>query len=104
MDTNVGFTPLGNRVLLQRDEADGEQVTTSGLVIPAMAQERPQTATVVAVGPGLTTENGTLVPTTVRNGDRVMLGKYSGYDVTVGTNVYTILNETDILGVLHAGG
>jgi len=102
---SVAFKPLGNRVLLQRDEVDGEKTTAGGLIIPDIAREKPQTATVVAVGPGLPMQDGGdawHAPMSVKVGDRVLLGKYSGYDVSLSGNVYTILAETDILGVLNA--
>ena len=95
----MNLQPLGNRVIVQRDEASGDRTTASGLFIPDIAQEKPQTATVVAVGPGLMRDDGNYQYMHVKSGDRVMLGKYSGYDVTVDGSVYTVLAETDILGV-----
>ena len=96
------FTPLGSRVLLLRDAPAGETTTQFGLVIPESLQDKPQTATVVSVGAGALTENGTLLPMHVKVGDKVVLGKYSGYEVTLDSTVYTILAESDILGVLNA--
>jgi chaperonin GroES len=97
----VNLTPLGNRVIVQRDEMSGDRTTASGLYIPDIAQEKPQTATVVAVGPGLMQEDGRYLLMHVKPGNKVMLGKYSGYDVTIGNSVYTVLAETDILGVFN---
>lgn len=96
----MNFKPLGNRVLLQRDEAQDEKVLSSGLVL--LTTDRPQTATVVAVGDGQVTETGAVLPMHVTVGSRVVLGKYSGYDLNLDGGVYTILAETDILGVLNA--
>lgn len=98
----MNFKPLGNKVIVQRDELSGDRTTASGLYIPDTAQEKPQTATVAAVGPGLMQDDGNYQYMHVKVGDKVMLGKYSGYDVTIGNNVYTILAETDILGVFNA--
>lgn len=98
----MNLTPLGNRVIVQRDEASGDRTTASGLFIPDIAQEKPQTATVVAVGPGALRDDGTGYHNMhVLPGNKVMLGKYSGYDVTIEGAVYTVLVETDILGVFN---
>ena len=90
--------PLADRVVVKAVEA--EEKTKSGLILTASAQEKPQVAEVVAVGPGKTVD-GTLVPVTLKVGDKVLMSKYSGTDVKVDGVEYTILREDDILAVVE---
>ncbi|MDR9387400.1 MAG: co-chaperone GroES [Balneolaceae bacterium] len=89
--------PLADRVLVRPDAA--EETTSSGIIIPDTAKEKPQRGTVVAAGPGKV-ENGTKIELTVKDGDKVLYGKYSGTDVTVDGEDLLIMRESDILGVL----
>ena len=91
MSTN--FAPLHDRVMVKPNEA--EEKTTGGIIIPDTAKEKPQRGTVVAAGPGKPDE-----PTTVKAGDTVLYGKYAGTEVTLGTEVFLIMRESDILGVV----
>jgi len=93
----ASIKPLGDRVLVQADVA--EEVTSSGLYIPDTAKEKPQQGTVVAVGPGKV-ENGNKIEMTVKEGDKVLYGKYAGTEVTVDSNEYLIMRESDIVGIL----
>ena len=93
----ASIKPLGDRVLIQADVA--EEVTSSGLYIPATAKEKPQQGTVVAVGPGKV-ENGTKVDMSVSKGDKVLYGKYAGTEVTIDGEEYLIMRESDIVGIL----
>jgi len=93
----ASIKPLGDRVLVQADVA--EEVTSSGLYIPDTAKEKPQQGTVVAVGPGKV-ENGNKIDMTVKEGDKVLYGKYAGTEVTVDGNEYLIMRESDIVGIL----
>ena len=86
--------PLADKVLLAQVEA--EETTASGRVIAASAQEKPEFMTVAAVGPG-TDEN----PMTVKVGDKVIITKYSGTDVKVDGDEYTIASVKDILAVIE---
>jgi len=89
--------PLGDRVVVKPQPA--EEKTASGLFIPDTAKEKPQKGTVVAVGPGRV-ENGTKIDMTVKAGDTVLYGKYSGTEIELDGEDVLIMRETDILGVV----
>lgn len=89
--------PLGDRVLIQPDVA--EEKTQSGIIIPDNAKEKPQRGTVVAVGPGKV-ENGTKIDMSVKDGDKVLYGKYAGTELTLDGEEYMIMRESDILGIV----
>lgn len=86
--------PLGSRVVIKKFEA--EEKTKSGIVLPGQAQEKPQMAEVVAVGPG--TED---VKMELKAGDKVIISKYSGTEVKIDGQEYTILKQEDILAVVE---
>jgi chaperonin GroES len=92
------FRPLHDRVLVRRIEA--EEKTSGGIIIPDTAKEKPQEGEVLAVGPGTRDENGRLTETTVRTGDRILFGKWSGTDVKIDGEDLLIMKESDILGVI----
>jgi len=94
----VELVPLDDRVVVERLEA--EETTAGGIVIPETAKEKPQKARVIAAGPGKQLDNGERAAMGVAVGDLVLLGKYSGTDVTVAGNDYVILREGDILAKL----
>jgi chaperonin GroES len=89
--------PLGDNVVVK--QADAEQTTKSGFIIPDSAQEKPQKGTVVAVGEGKF-EKGARVPVDVKVGDTVIYSKYGGTDVKIDDVEYKILHATDIYAVL----
>ncbi|ODS86305.1 co-chaperone GroES [Chryseobacterium lacus] len=90
---SVNFKPLADRVLVEPNEA--ETTTASGIIIPDTAKEKPQEGTVIAVGPGKKDE-----PTTVKAGDKVLYGKYSGSELKLDGKDYLIVKESDLLGIL----
>jgi chaperonin GroES len=90
---SVNIHPLADRVLIE--PAPAEETTASGIIIPDTAQEKPQRGVVVAVGPGKPDE-----PTTVKVGDAVLYGKYSGTDLQVEGRDYMIMRESDILAIV----
>jgi chaperonin GroES len=94
----LNVKPLRDRVLVRRLEESEEKV--GGIIIPDTAKEKPQQAEVMAVGSGRILENGTRVPLAVKAGDKVLLGKWSGTDVTIDGREYLILKEDEILGIL----
>jgi chaperonin GroES len=96
--TKTNIRPLGDRVLVKSVER-AEQ-TKSGLFLPDTAQEKPQEAIVIAVGPGKQLDNGTRTPIDVKVGDKVLYSKYSGTEVKQLDEEYLILRESDILGVI----
>lgn len=93
----ANIKPLGDRVLVKPEAA--EEKTASGIIIPDTAKEKPQRGTIVAAGPGKV-ENGTKVEMTVKDGDAVLYGKYSGTEVTIDGEDLLIMRESDILGIV----
>jgi len=91
--------PLADRVVVKPLE-ETEQMR-GGLYIPDTAKEKPQQGEVIAVGPGRLTDEGQRIPLEVKEGDRVLYGKYSGTEVTVGDETYLILRESDVLAVIQ---
>lgn len=93
------LVPLGDRVVLQQVAA--EETTKSGIVLPGQAQEKPQQAEVVAVGPGGMID-GKEVTMQVKVGDKVIYGKYSGTEVKLDKQEYIIVKQSDILAIVEA--
>ena len=91
------FRPLHDRVLIK--VLDSEEKTSGGIIIPDTAKEKPQEGEVVAVGPGATNEAGKLAPMDVKVGDVVLFGKWSGTEVKIDGQEYSIMKESDIMGV-----
>ncbi len=89
--------PLGNRVLIKKVEA--KTTTKSGIILPGQAKEEPQTAEVIAVGPGKT-ENGIKIEMQVKVGDKVVFPKYQGSEIKLDGVDYIIIEETDLLAVI----
>jgi chaperonin GroES len=90
---SVNVTPLADRVLVQA--AAAEEKTASGIIIPDTAKEKPQRGTVVAVGNGKKDE-----PLTVKVGDTVIYGQYSGTEIKINGDAYLIMRESDIFGIV----
>ena len=90
--------PLHDRIMVKRlDEGDAMH---GRIVIPDSAKEKPQEGKVVAVGAGAVTDEGKTIPLSVREGDRILFGKYSGSEVTLNSEEYLIMKEEDVLGIL----
>jgi len=92
------FRPLHDRVLVESLES--EEKTSGGIIIPDTAKEKPQEGKVVAVGQGSKTEDGKITPMDVKVGDHVLFGKWSGTEVKVDGKEYSIMKESDIMGVI----
>jgi chaperonin GroES len=93
------FRPLHDRVVIRR--VDAEEKTTGGIIIPDTAQEKPMEGKVVAVGPGTRNEQGQLVPLDVKEGDRILFGKWSGTEVKLDAEELLIVKESDIMGIIE---
>lgn len=93
------LVPLGDRVVLQQVAA--EETTKSGIVLPGQAQEKPQQAEVIAVGPGGMID-GKEVVMQVKVGDKVIYGKYTGTEVKLEKQEYIIVKQSDILAIVEA--
>ena len=94
----MAFRPLHDRVLVRRVEA--EEKTAGGIIIPDTAKEKPQEGEIVAVGPGARDDSGQLVELSVKAGDRILFGKWSGTEVKVDGEDLLIMKESDILGIV----
>ena len=94
----MNIRPLQDRVLVKRMEQE-EQVR-GGIIIPDTAKEKPQQAEVVAVGPGKVTDEGKRTPVDVKQGDKILIGKYSGSEIRIDEEDYVILREDEILAVV----
>ena len=92
------FRPLHDRVLVKRVEE--ESTTKGGIIIPDTAKEKPQEGEVVAVGGGAIKDDGSVRPLGLKVGDRILFGKWSGTEVTLGGDELLIMKESDILGVM----
>jgi chaperonin GroES len=93
------FRPLYDRVLVKR--LVSEERTASGLVIPESAKEKPQQAKVIAVGQGRLSKKNDLIPLTVKAGDTILFGKYTGDEIKVDGEEHLILREQDILAIVE---
>jgi chaperonin GroES len=94
----VDFTPLHDRVLVRRIEA--EEKTAGGIIIPDSAKEKPQEGEVLAVGKGTRDDDGDRVELDVKVGDKILFGKWSGTEVKLNGKDLIIMKESDILGIL----
>jgi len=94
----MAFRPLHDRVLVRRVEA--EEKTAGGIIIPDTAQEKPQEGEVVSAGTGLKSDDGKITPLDVKQGDRILFGKWSGTEVKVDGEELIIMKESDILGIV----
>ena len=96
------FRPLHDRVVVRRITAD--EKTAGGIIIPDSAKEKPQEGEVIAVGEGKYKEDGTRQPLDVKQGDRVLFGKYSGSEIKIDGEEFLIMREDEILGILERAG
>ena len=97
-EIEMKLVPLGDRVVLQ--QLDAEETTKSGIVLPGQAQEKPQQAEVIAVGPGGMVD-GKEVKMEVKVGDKVIYSKYSGTDVKLEDNEYVVVRQNDIVAIVE---
>ena len=95
----MSIKPLGDRIVVKALEAQDK--TKSGIILPDTAKEKPQEGKVVAVGTGRLMDDGSVKSLEVKNGDRVLYGKYAGTEVSVEGTDYLILREEDVLAVVH---
>jgi len=94
----MAFKPLHDRVLVRR--VLGDEKTKGGLIIPDTAKEKPAEGEIVACGEGARKDSGELIAMGVKEGDRVLFGKWSGTEVTVNGEELLIMKESDILGII----
>ncbi len=91
--------PLNDRILVKRLEE--EEKTKGGIIIPDSAKEKPMEGKVIAVGKGKKTEDGKVIKLDVKEGDKVLFGKYAGTEVNIDGVEHTIMREDDVLGIIE---
>ncbi len=91
----MNLQPLGDRLIVE--VLDEEEITTSGIVLPDTAKEKPQRGRVLAVGPGPRDEDGEYIKMDLEDGDEIIFSKYGGTEIKLGTDDYLILRESDVL-------
>ena len=94
----MNVKPMEDRVLLK--PMDAEQKTSGGIIIPDNAKEKPQKGEVIAVGPGKISDKGAKIEMSLKKGDKILYGKYSGTEVSVEGEDYLIMRESDIFAIL----
>ncbi|MAM62585.1 co-chaperone GroES [Maritimibacter sp. UBA3975] len=94
----MAFTPLHDRVLVERVES--EEKTTGGLIIPDSAKEKPAEGVVVSVGAGAKDDDGDRITMDVKEGDKILFGKWSGTEITLDGKEMLIMKESDIMGII----
>lgn len=96
---SINLKPLGDRLVVEPQQR--EQTTTSGLVLPETATEKPQQGNVVAVGPGRRDDDGERIPMDVKVGDVVLYAKYGGTEIKIHDQKLLILKESDVLAIVE---
>lgn len=94
----MNLKPLHDRVIIKSSKP--EEITKGGIIIPDTAKEKPMQGEIVAVGQGKISEEGKVTPMNVKQGDKVLYGKYSGTEITVDGEDYLIMRESDIFAVI----
>jgi chaperonin GroES len=92
------FTPLHDRILVRRTEEEG--TTRGGIIIPDSAKDKPQEGEVISVGRGKSNDEGKVFPLVVKEGDRILFGKYSGTEIKLDGEDFIIMREEEVLGVV----
>jgi chaperonin GroES len=96
------FTPLHDRVLVRRVEE--ASTTRGGIIIPDSAKDKPQEGEIISTGKGRTNDEGKTFPLAVKEGDRVLFGKYSGTEIKIDGEDFIIMKEEEVLGILSGAG
>src|SRR5499433_1879643 len=92
------FTPLHDRILVRRVEES--ETTRGGIILPDTAKEKPQEGEVISVGKGKINEDGKVRPLDVKEGDRILFGKYSGTEIKLDGDDFIIMREEEVLGII----
>jgi chaperonin GroES len=98
----MDLQPLGDRLIVE--VLEDEDTTSSGIVLPDTAKEKPQRGRVLAAGPGARNDRGELIPLEVTPGDEIVFSKYGGTEIKIGADEYLILRESDVLAKVASGG
>ena len=97
--TKTNLKPLDDRIVVEPKQA--EEKTASGIYLPESAKEKPQTGTVIAAGPGKLNDDGSRSELSVKVGDTVLYGKYSGTEVELDGDTVMVMRESELLGVIE---
>ncbi len=92
------FTPLHDRILVRRVEES--ETTRGGIIIPDTAKDKPQEGEVISVGKGKVNEDGKVFPLAVKDGDRILFGKYAGTEIKLDGEDFLIMKEEEVLGII----
>jgi chaperonin GroES len=98
----MDLPPLGDRLIVE--VLEDEETTSSGIVLPDTAKEKPQRGRVLAVGPGARNDRGELIPLEVAVSDEIVFSKYGGTEIKLGADEYLILRESDVLAKVAGSG
>jgi len=98
MASKTTFTPLHDRVLVKRTEEESK--SAGGIIIPDSAKEKPLAGEVLAVGPGKVHNNGTITPVGVKVGDKILFGKFTGYEIKLDGEELLVVREDEIFGIV----
>ena len=96
------MTPLHDRILVRRVEE--QESVRGGIIIPDSAKEKPQEGVVIAVGRGKSNDKGEVFPLAVKEGDRILFGKYAGTEIKIDNEEFLIMREEEVLGILSGAG
>jgi chaperonin GroES len=94
----MNVKPMEDRVVVK--PMDAEQKTSGGIIIPDNAKEKPQKGEVVAVGPGKVNDKGQRIEMTLKKGDKILYGKYSGTEITIDGKEYLVVRESDVVAII----
>ncbi len=97
--TSINLKPLGDRIVVQRDES--EQATSGGILLPETAKDKPSRGVVIAVGEGRMLKNGQRVPLQVKPGDHVLFTSYGPDEIKINGEEYLLMREEDVLAVIE---
>ncbi len=95
----MSIKPLADRVLIKPSEA--EEIKRGGIIIPDTAKEKPMQGKIMEIGTGRLTEEGKIIPMSVKKGDKILYGKYSGTEISVDNDDLLIMRESDVLAVIE---
>jgi len=95
----MAIEPLGDRILVKIKEE--EETKIGSIIVPDTAKEKPGEGVVIAAGPGRVGDDGKRIPLEVKAGDKILFGKFSGTEVTVGNEEYTMMRESDVLAIFE---
>ncbi len=98
-DVKTKLKPIGNRILAKR--LDPEEKIKGGIILPDTAKKKQETAQVIAVGTGKKDKKGALIPFSVKPGDKILMDKYSGQEVTIDGDEFVILRADDIIAIVE---